>query len=312
MKKSLRKVVAVICCLVLGSSVVLPVDKAFGAENENDNDSAYEEFLNNTECLTFEQLVAMSGTSITYEVDTIRDFQKLSDEQLEDLQVTDSDVEMLRTKAAEEIVLDHAANLSDSILKEKGLSRQSIDNIKSGNYSNLTSTDIRAASSKLAFNIANIHRTRGSANYTVHWRWDTPPAVGFTDKIAAGISNYYATGGGATAVLYYIDQSGAHPQEDRRIGGKVKGSTAVFEIPMTWAYSSSDIRVCLGGRAFVPVTPTSYPEPSILQASAAYIHGLIPKGLPLKVSVNFAGVLSIEFDLSQGLKMAEIYKNIPW
>ena len=51
MKKSLRKVVAVICCLVLGSSVVLPVDKAFGAEN--DNDSAYEEFLNNTECLTF-------------------------------------------------------------------------------------------------------------------------------------------------------------------------------------------------------------------------------------------------------------------
>lgn len=123
MKKSLRKVVAVICCLVLGSSVVLPVDKAFGAENENDNDSAYEEFLNNTECLTFEQLVAMSGTSITYEVDTIRDFQKLSDEQLEDLQVTDSDVEMLRTKAAEEIVLDHAANLSDSILKEKGLSR---------------------------------------------------------------------------------------------------------------------------------------------------------------------------------------------
>lgn len=70
MKKSLRKVVALICCLVLGSSVVLPVDKAFGAENDN----AYEEFLNNTECLTFEQLVAMPGTSITYEVDTIRDF----------------------------------------------------------------------------------------------------------------------------------------------------------------------------------------------------------------------------------------------
>ena len=72
----------------MGSSVVLPVDKAFGAEN----DSAYEEFLNDTECLTFEQLVAMPGTSITYEVDTIRDFQKLSDEQLENLQVMDSDV----------------------------------------------------------------------------------------------------------------------------------------------------------------------------------------------------------------------------
>ena len=294
MKKTLSRTVAFGCSVLLMMSLALPVSAAT-AQNSHmkqvlEMDSTYEGFLANDDTLTYEEIASLPGASIHYEIDSIEEMKKMSDKELINLEMEENDIKKLRTESAKKIVLDNAAKLSKAALEDKGLSKEAIANLKSGSYEKLSEADVRAASSKLAFNIARVSRTSGQCNYNIYWHWDSAPGVKYTDPIAACISDGYVVQGSSTAKLIYKDENGYIEDTIDHIYPVYTGDGNVeFDIEMLHATSWGP-QYCQAGKAFVanagPVTSGT------ILINAYYFHSWTPDTVEVSFnvgSISFSG-----------------------
>lgn len=228
----------------------------------------------------------MPGTSISCELDSLRQMEKLSTKELKAMDVDTENIHELQTKGAEEIVLENAATLPDKVLEEKGVSEQAIKNIKAGNYSAVSEIDLQRASGKLAFNIASVSRAGNQCNYNVYWHWDSKPVYCKTDYVAADISDNYLMNDKCTALLSYVDPNGYVETKSYRLtNNEVQqvGSTVKFTFNMLNATSWGP-QYAQAGKAFVSSDGTY--SPSTLLAHAKYFHSWGPAGLSINLSVG--------------------------
>ena len=297
MKLSGKRIISMLCCatFILGmSSPAMAMPDEAHMQKVLEKDKTYEGFLQNDDMLTYEEILQLSGATVQNEIEILYDLQSKPISELREMDITEDEIQMLKTKSVKEVVLDKLRELPVQELQDRGLSNVMIDNIKKGNYDLVDEKDVERASSKLAFAIASPSRSGTNCNYSVYWHWDREPVATFEDTIVAGISDgYNVAGSKCTAKLTYKDRAHKLSDTTDRIPASwVTRSICRFDIPMIQDNSDINIiRYCQAGKAFVSTYGSVSPNWD-LQASAEYIHSYVPEGFNLTIGLN-AGIINV-------------------
>lgn len=286
-----KKLSVACCCILLLTGTVFPAsaNELKPASDNNhmtkvlEENKTYEGFMSSDDVLSYEELVSMPGTSIRYELDSLRQMENMSIQSLRAMNVDSEDIQRIKSKGAKNLVLENAATLSISTLEEKGVSSQGVSDIKSGNFEAVSESDTRKASGKLAFNIASVSRAGNQCNFNVYWHWDSKPTNLKKDYVAANISDNYLTNDMCACLITYVDPNGYIMNKPYRL--KIHeisqvGSGVKFTFDTLYATSMGP-QYAQAGKAFVSSDGTYSPDN--LWAYAHYYHSWTSEGL----SVNF-------------------------
>ena len=315
MTRLTRKVIAFGCSLALLGGICLPtgvveaasVEQTAHMEKVLKADSTYEGFLANEDTLTFEEIASLPNATIVSEYDKIVALKSLPVSELKELDMEETDIMILQTKSAKEIVLDHAATFSIDRLLEKGLSIETVQAIKAGEYKKVSNTEARLSSAEVSLGIGNASRAGTSCNYNIYWHWSDEPVFTYTDHIYAGIGSNYSLTTGCTALLYYEDEAGVVPPiDDQRITPKhLTSDTCRYDIPMR-AYTSTGPQYCQAGKAFVGTEGNYIPSGAIV-AHASYVHSQTREEAVIDWDFDIWG---FSFSLRQETTLADISYDI--
>lgn len=312
MLKLMKNIVVIGCSILLFMGSVIPANADEGKkaeinehlQNVLEENSTYEGFMANDDVLSYEELLSLPGTSVRYEIDSLREMEKLSAQELQTMNVHPEDIQEIKSKGAKELVLENAATLPDSVLKEKGVSLQAISAIKSGNFDAVSEADVRRASGKLAFNIASVSRAGNQCNFNVYWHWDVKPTNLKHDYVAANISDNYMMNDQCACLITYVDPNGYIMNKPYRL--KIDeitqvGSGVTFTFDMLNATSMGP-QYAQAGKAFVS-SDGKY-SPDNLWAYAHYFHSWTNEGLSLNFNFgiwSFSGNGSEEGSSTVGI-----------
>ena len=300
MKRIVRCFASISCGVLLGLGLMFTTNVAFGADDHVsrvlEENKTYEGFMNSDEVLSYEELVSMPGGSITNEAQLLQELKTKEKATLKSMGIPEKDINELKTKSVKELVLDNAASLSDTELLEKGLSQETVYNIKQGQYDAVSENDMMRAAANMAFRIGSAARAGTSCNYNIFWAWNSKPFTKYTDYVAGEISDGYWITGQSQAVITYSDEAGVlSDTTDRIYPVQATNDGVCFKFPMQKATSSGP-RYCRAGKAFV-ATAGNYSPNGPLLANASYFHSWTPNGLTISVGygpISYSGRGSCE------------------
>ena len=275
MKNRTRKNLAIICACALKGCILVPSYQAEAAESHMDQvtemDSTYEGFMANDDTLTFDEIKSLPGAIVAEEYDALIDLKVTPVSELFHMGMSPADVERIKTKSVKDLVLENVATYPDEFLESKGLSADTVQAIKTGNYDVVSESEARRVGAQLALGIASISRVGNQLNYTVYWHWDNSrPLNLIEDVILTTISNDYCIQGGSTGKAYYAPINSMEEDMEERIypSSEVGTNGIRYDIAMQYPAPVGN-RWTKSGKAFVP---TQYGYAGVVDIFAEYFH----------------------------------------
>lgn len=246
----------------------------------------------NTEVLTSEEIDKLPVHTISSEFDKLQDMKKQSDAQLYAMGMSKEDVLKFKSTSVKNLVLENAnETLTDNRMLEKGLSKNTIQNIREGNYDAISESDAEKASAELHLGLGNWAHSGTSANCSIYWWWADKPLNRWTDTIASYITNGFDVTASSTCLVKYAELNSMTPDADKRYGLSYAESSHVarFDFPVIqfstkWAQA---------GKAFVSHIGQNMSGVPI-QFTGNYYH----QWYPIDIFIDLWGV--IHFDPKEG------------